>query len=193
MPGMPLTVGDRTVRPLTADEVLRMVATGILSEDEPVELLHGVLTAVSPHSEPHVAVLQRLHRWLAPLIVDGRHDVRLQMPLVVPDRSSLPEPGLAVVTRDDSTIAHPTSALLVIEVAVSSLAADTSIKPPLYAAAGVPEYWVVDVPGRRLRIFSQPGPSRYGVEGTVAPPGPARARGIDVEPLDLDALFAGRL
>ena len=68
---MALTVGDRAVRPLTADEVLRMLELGILSEDEPAELLHGVLTAVTRQSVAHVAVLQRLQRWLAPLVVAG--------------------------------------------------------------------------------------------------------------------------
>jgi hypothetical protein len=109
---MPLTVGDRDVRPLTAVEVQRMVDAGILAEDERVELLHGVLTAVTPQSEAHVAVLQRLHRWLAPLVVAGRHDVRLQMPFVVPDGTSLPSPDAAVVERVDRLV-HPTSARLV--------------------------------------------------------------------------------
>jgi len=54
---MPLTVGDRDVRPLTADEVLRMVELGVLGEDERVELLHGVVTTMSPQSEGHAAVL----------------------------------------------------------------------------------------------------------------------------------------
>jgi hypothetical protein len=100
---MALTISDRAVRPLTADEDLRMVELGILSEDERVELLHGVLTAVSPQSEEHVAVLQRLHRWLAPLVLVGAHDIRMRMPLVVPDRISLPEPDIAVTTHDASS------------------------------------------------------------------------------------------
>jgi hypothetical protein len=153
---MALTLADRDVRPLTADEVLRMVAVGILAEDEPVELLHGALTAVSPQSEAHAAVLQRLQRWLAPLVVAGRHDLRVRVPLAVPDPTSLPEPDIAVVERDDTTIAHPVTALLVIEVAVNELLTDTAIKPALYAAVGVPELLVVDVPGRRIRRFTDP-------------------------------------
>jgi Uma2 family endonuclease len=188
---MALTVGDRDVRPLTADEVLRMVEFGILSEDEPVELLLGVLTAVSPQSEEHAAVMQRLLRWLAPLVVAGAHDVRMQMPLVVPDRTSLPEPDVAVVERDDSSLAHPTTALLVIEVAVSSLRTDTRIKPPLYAAAGVPELWVVEPQGRRVRVFSDPRDGSYGLESRAGPDDLLQPRAVDVAPLDLAELFAG--
>jgi len=188
---MALTLGDRDVRPLTADEVLRMVELGILSEDERVELLHGVLTAVSPQSEGHAAVLQRLHRWLAPLVVAVAHDVRMQMPLFVPDRTSLPEPDVAVVERDDSSLAHPTRAMLVIEVAVSSLRTDTRIKPPLYAAAGVPELWVVEPEAGRVRIFSDPRAGGYATESPAGPEGLLQPRAVGVAPLDLAELFAG--
>jgi Uma2 family endonuclease len=188
---MALTVGDRDVRPLTADEVLRMVEFGILSEDEPVELLLGVLTAVRPQTEEHAAVLQRLLRWLAPLVVAGAHDVRMQMPLVVPDRTSLPEPDVAVVERDDSSLAHPTTALLVIEVAVSSLRTDTRVKPPLYAAAGVPELWVVEPQGRRVRVFGDPRDGSYAGELRAGPDDLLQPRAVDVAPLDLAELFAG--
>ena len=189
---MALTVGERAVRPLTADEVLRMVKLGILAEDERVELLHGVLTAVSPQSEEHAAVLQRLHRWLAPLVVARAHDVRVQMPLVVPDRTSLPEPDVAVTRRDDSSLAHPTSALLVIEVAVSSLRTDTRIKPPLYAGAAVPELWVVDVDARRVAVFAEPrDEGGYASESRVGPDGLLHPRALDIAALDLAELFAG--
>jgi Uma2 family endonuclease len=188
---MALTVGDREVRPLTADEVLRMVDAGILGEDERVELLHGVLTAVIPQSETHVAVLQRLQRWLAPLIVAGRHDVRVQMPLRVPDVRSLPEPDLAVVRRDDASLAHPASAVLVVEVALSSRRTDVEVKPSLYAAAGVPEYWVVDVPERRVERFTGPGPAAYATRATLAARGALAPLALEAAPVDLDALLSG--
>ena len=188
---MPLTVGHRPVRPLTADEVLKMVELGVLAEGERVELLHGVLTQMSAQSEPHVALVQRLLRWLTPLVVGGRHDLRIQMPLRVPDRTSLPEPDVAVVERDDATIAHPATAQLVVEVAVTSLRTDLEVKPALYAAAGVPELWVVDAVARRLEVFTEPHAGGYARRDTVAPPEPARPRSVPAEPLDLAVLFAG--
>jgi Uma2 family endonuclease len=186
---MRLTVGDRPVRPLTQDEVLRMVDAGILSEDEPVELLHGVLTAVSAKTPGHEQVKLRLGRWLAPGFADGRYDVRTEAPVAVPDRTSLPEPDLAVVERDD-TVAHPATALLVVEVAISSLRVDTTIKPHLYAAAGVPEYWVVEVGERQLRVFADPGPDGYSSTRTVRQ-GMLEPAAVEADPLDVAALLAG--
>jgi Uma2 family endonuclease len=188
---MAFTVADRAIRPLTADEVMRMVRVGILGEDHRVELLHGVLTAVSPQDPPHAVIVQRLTAWLAPLMVAGTHDVRVQLPLVVPDPTSLPEPDVAVVEHDPATIAHPTTAALVIEVADSSLRVDTTIKPPLFAAAGVPELWVVDVRGRRLRTFTDARPDGYASERTVAGDATITPGRVDAPPLALDALFAG--
>lgn len=188
---MALTVGDREVRPLTAEEVLRMVEAGILSEDEPVELLHGALTAVSPKSPAHETVKTRLQIWLLPGVAEGRYLARVEAPLVVPDRTSLPEPDLAVVAVGDYTRRHPTSALLVIEVAVSSLQTDTRLKPALYAAARVPELWVVDVPGRRLHVLTDPRPDAYAVT-TILEAGATVSPGhVTATPLALAELFAG--
>jgi len=93
-------------------------------------------------------------RPIRPLTVQ---DVRVQLPLRVPDATSLPEPDVAVVARDDLTISHPRTALLVIEVAESSLPVDTTVKPALYAAAGVPDGVLGRRrPGRRLEVFTEP-------------------------------------
>jgi Uma2 family endonuclease len=191
MTAMALTVGDRRVRPLTADEVLRMVEAGILDADERVELLHGVLTAVSPKSPAHVAVKERLLAWLRPGVDASRYAVRTEDPLVVPDTTSLPEPDIAVVQRGSYVRRHPTSALLVVEVAVSSLRTDTAVKPALYAAAGVPELWVVDVPGRRLTAFAGPRPAGYATQTAHGPEGCVRPASVKAEPLDLARLFEG--
>jgi Uma2 family endonuclease len=187
---MAFTLGDRPVRPLTADEVLRMVDAGILGEDERVELLHGVLTAVSPKSPQHVAVKLRLVRWLSSLDGD-RYVVRTEDPLAVPDRTSLPEPDIAVVHRDDTTIAHPAAALLVVEIAASSLRTDTQVKPALYAAAGVPELWVVDVPGREVRVLREPAAGGYAAERRAGRAEALQALRVPAPPLALEDVFAG--
>lgn len=188
---MALTFGDRSVRPLTADEVLRMVDSGILADDEPVELLHGLLTAVSPKSPGHSEVQGRLVDWLAPAVAGGRCRVRVEAPIVVPDRTSLPEPDVAVTEPEGYPDAHPTGALLVIEVAVTSQRVDTRVKPALFAAAGVAEYWVIDVPARAVRTFAEPDGDVYTVLGTVGPNGTLTPRAVDVDPLDVHALLVG--
>jgi Uma2 family endonuclease len=188
---MALTVGDRDVRPLTADEVLRMVQSGILSEDEPVELLHGVLTRVSPKSAPHEAVKARLNRWLAPGAAAGLHEVRIEAPILVPDRTSLPEPDIAVVAPGGDPLRHPTTALLVVEVAVSSLRTDTTVKPTLYAQAGIPELWVVDVDHRGVEIFRDPRGAVYATRRSARADDVVEALRVAAGPLALPELFAG--
>ncbi len=187
---MAFTLGERDVRPLTADEVMRMVELGILAEDEPVELLHGALTEVASKTPAHEALKMRLQTWLYAGAAHGGYWVRVEAPIVVPDRTSLPEPDIAVVEPGDYTTRHPAGALLVVEVAVSSLRTDTTIKPALYAAARVPELWVVDVARRSLHVFQEPAPGGYTKHDVLTPPWPAQPTAIDVEPLDLDRLFA---
>ena len=188
---MALTVGDRDLRPLSADEVLRMVEAGILSADEPVELLQGVLTRVSPRSPRHETVKVRLQRWLAPGVVDGAHEVRVEAPLLVPDPTSLPEPDIAVVTPGADPLRHPTTAVLVIEVAVTSLRTDPASSPTLYAQAGVAELWVVDVDGGSIEVFREPRDGSYAARHVVGHGGVVQALQVSAEPLAVADLLAG--
>lgn len=188
---MPFTLGERDVRPLTADEVMRMVETGILSADEPVELLHGALTAVGPKTPAHEEVKMRIHTWLYPGVPEGRYLVRVETPLAVPDRTSLPEPDVAVLELGDYATRHPSDALLLVEVAVSSLQTDTTIKPALYAAAGVSELWVVEVDAHRLHVFRGATPDGYAEHDVLTPLRSARPIAVEIGPLDLEQLFAG--
>ena len=186
---MAFVLGDRPVRPLTADEVLGMVEAGILSPKERIELLHGVLTEKAVKTPGHEELKMRLMRWLDPT-ADG-HRVRIEAAFVVPDRTSLPEPDIAVVAPKNYARAHPSAALLVIEVAVSSLRIDTTVKAALFAAADVPDRWVVDVDAKRLRIFREPVPGGYATEIVRGPDGYAEPLSVDVPPLDLAEVFEG--
>jgi Uma2 family endonuclease len=186
---MAFVLGDRPVRPLTADEVMGMVEAGILSSEERVELLHGVLTEKSVKSPGHEELKMRLLRWLDPT-AEG-HRVRVEACFVVPDRTSLPEPDLVAVPPGDYTKVHPSAALLAIEVASSSLKLDTTIKAALYAAADITDYWVVDVAAKRLRVFRDPGPDGYATETVLGPDGHAEPLNVELPPLDLAQLFDG--
>jgi len=146
------------LRPLRRVEYDRMVEMGLF-EDERIELLHGVLVAMSPQGAPHADVIAQLNMLLTPALV-GRAIVRVQSPLAVSDDSE-PEPDLAVVALGDHRAAHPSTALLVVEVADSSLRKDREIKAALYAQAGVTEYWIADVPSRRLEVHRGPGALGY--------------------------------
>jgi Uma2 family endonuclease len=150
-------------RRLSVDEYHRMIAAGILDEDERLELLEGVIVAMSPQDEPHAWPIQRLTRILTRVLGD-EYDLRVQLPLTL-GRSNEPEPDLAVVSAGPRTKGrHPRTALLVIEVAKDSLRKDRTLKAALYARFRVPEYWVVNVEAESIEVFTKPRP-RAGVYG----------------------------
>ena len=92
--------------------------------------------------------------------VSPRATVRVQSPLAV-SADSEPEPDLAVVEPGDRRHGHPETALLVIEVSETSLGKDREIKPTLYAAAGVPEYWAVNLPDSVVEVHTDIGQGEY--------------------------------
>jgi Uma2 family endonuclease len=145
-------------RPLRRVEYDRLVALGAF-EDERIELLHGVLVDMSPNKPGHVSPIDRLTMILVPALV-ARAIVRVQSPIAAGDDSE-PEPDIAVVPPGDYRQEHPAQALLVIEVALSSLNKDRNVKAPLYAASGFPEYWIVDVAGQAIEVHATPAGGAY--------------------------------
>ncbi len=135
-----------------------MVALGFF-RDERVELIRGIVVRMAPIGPPHCSVVELLNERLVPALA-GRARVRIQLPFVATDGSE-PEPDVAVVPVASYKAQHPDRALLVVEVAESSLDYDRETKGPLYAASGVPEYWVVDVNGQAIEVYSQPMGDRY--------------------------------
>jgi Uma2 family endonuclease len=174
--------------PLTVDDFERMVDAGILAEDDRVELLNGQLSEMSPQGPRHAGILQALAATFIRAIDPAAAGVRVQLPLRLAPLSE-PEPDIAVVAPGANTREHPTAAMLVIEIAVTSLRVNQGTKAEIYAAAGIPEYWVIDVPGRTVRIYQRPVDAAYGscrrVTGGRLRPAFAGAPEIDVE-----ALFA---
>jgi len=138
-------------RPLLRREFDALVAAGAFTEER-VELLGGELIAVTPQSSRPAWIVGRLTELLM-LALGGRLTARVQLPLAISDDSE-PEPKLAV-TDPTTPDAHPTTAHLVIEVAESSLALDLVHKAPRYAAAGVAQYWVVDVAAREVVVHEE--------------------------------------
>lgn len=132
-----------------------MAGAGILAPDERVELLDGHVVLMSPSGSRHSYLVTTLARALI------RHapetlSVRVQEPLNL-SKHSQPEPDLAVVHsgpgRHWSTHPDASDAVLVVEVAETSLEQDLAVKVPLYLAAGIPEVWVVDVVSRSARVW----------------------------------------
>lgn len=129
-------------------------------------LLDGVLYIMSMPDPPHDAALGLTEDWLRAVFAAGHH-VRSQKGFDIGTRSD-PGPDLAVVTGSirDYVARTPTAAVMIVEVADSSLFTDTTTKAELYATAGVPEYWVIDLQHRRLLVFRDPEPLPAGLGAT---------------------------
>ncbi|HEY3353889.1 MAG TPA: Uma2 family endonuclease [Polyangia bacterium] len=151
-------IGRERLRPLRRGEYDRLVALGCFA-DERLELLRGVLVAMSPQGALHAEVIRRLTRLLIVALGDTAV-VQGQSPLALDD-SSEPEPDVAVVPPGDYAEEHPARALLVIEVADSSLRKDRLVKGGLYAEAGIPEFWLVDLDARVVEVYRDPVDGRY--------------------------------
>jgi Uma2 family endonuclease len=144
------------IRPLSRQEFEALTRRGVL-DDARVELLYGRLVSMSPQGGPHSYGVTELARLLITAVAQ-RARVRIQMPLAVSDLSE-PESDVAVVAPGAYLEEHPSTAWLVIEVADSSLDRDRD-KAMLYAAAGVVEYWIVNLTDAVVEVHS--GPTRDG-------------------------------
>jgi len=141
-------------RAFTVREYHRMIDAGILDEDDDVELLEGVIVAMSPQGVPHARVIQILTGLIARAL-PRTLALRVQLPLTLAD--SEPEPDLAVVPAATATQDHhPSTAFLVIEIAGSSQGLDLGAKAQIYASASVKEYWVVDLAAQRVVVHRSP-------------------------------------
>jgi len=132
-----------------------IVASGAL-EGEHVELLEGVLVEMSPQSARHAAAIELLTRHFA----GADAWLRVQLPLEVPPDSE-PEPDLALIAERPPQGQHPRTALLVVEVSVSSQATDRDVKAKLYARAGIATCWLIDLPARAIEVLTNPHADGY--------------------------------
>ncbi|MGO4884075.1 MAG: Uma2 family endonuclease [Bryobacteraceae bacterium] len=131
---------------------------------ERLELVEGELI-VKMKNRPHVKVFTLLHEWL--VLVFGWHFVNAEAPIDVAPHdnpTNEPVPDLIVLRRDQGDFdsnPRPQDLRLVVEIADSSLNFDLAVKAALYARAGVVEYWVLDVAGRRLVVHRNPQSGAY--------------------------------
>jgi Uma2 family endonuclease len=171
-----------------------MGEVGILREDERVELLRGALVEMSPPSPSHDDALEWLTMTLVPLAIEAGLSVRVQSALVLAAQDSVPLPDLVVVDARRRGSPHPTSAHIAIEVSVSSRRVDLNFKAGIYAEAGIPEYWVVDVPRRRLVRHAHPSAGGYATVEDLTPGDAARCESLPrLRPIPVAEVFDGDL
>jgi Uma2 family endonuclease len=160
----------------------QLVEHGVLDEDDPVELLDGLLLVKEPQSSPHRTAVLLAAKALDRAFGEGWF-VQTQSPIVLDDRSE-PEPDVCVVRGSprDYVTAHPTRPALVVEVTQSGLRLARGRKAAAYARAGITDYWIVDLVARVLEVRrepARPGPAlrrwgyvaveTLGAEATITP------------------------
>lgn len=140
-----------------------MVATGILTKDDHVELLNGEVYQKMPKGPKHTARIKALIAKLTALL-GSRALIGCQDPVALNEFSE-PEPDISVLkARDDfyeSGHPEPKDVLFLVEVSDSTLDYDRDLKVPLYAACDVPEVWLVDVNARTITVYQCPEGNRY--------------------------------
>ncbi len=154
-----MAISPTRTRRFTRLEYERLVDAGIFRPGERLELLAGHLVVSEPQGSLHATAVGLAEDALRASFGPG-WIVRVQMPIALADDSE-PEPDVAVVpgTRRDYELAHPSRPVLLVEVAESSLDDDRGDKASLYARAGVPEYWIVNLVDRVLEVHREPAAS----------------------------------
>lgn len=146
------------IRPLRRVEYDKLVELGVF-EGERIELLDGQLVRMNPPKPPHASTVDKLML----LLVRGlstQAGVRIQQPFAANEESE-PQPDLALVPLATYEIEHPNQAQLIIEVSESSIRYDRGPKLRVYAEAGVPEYWIVNLEQRLIEVHRKPANGRY--------------------------------
>jgi Uma2 family endonuclease len=159
-----------------------MIDAGVLTPEDHVELIDGDIVTVTLQKSRHATAVRLAETALRHAFCE-HVDVRTQLPLAL-DAASEPEPDVTVVAGSprDYRDAHPSTALLVVEVADASLLVDRTTKASLYARAGIPDYWLLNLVDGVIEVHRNPQRSadappawrygaveRYGSQDRVAP------------------------
>lgn len=163
----PLPIDDRLWR-MPLDRYHAMIRSGILTADDPIELLEGVLVEKMSKNVAHRIATRRTCDVLRSAIKTGWY-VDEQAPITTGD--SEPEPDACVVRgrTEQYRDRHPgaSDVALVVEVADSSLSRDLGVKKRIYAMAGIPTYWLIDISARTLEVYTAPAGVDYAAKAVL--------------------------
>lgn len=153
---------------LTLDEYHRMIARGAFNDlrGRHIELIRGELREMAPQGPWHSDTVRWLTNWSRRSIDETQAALSIQLPLSIPNLDSEPEPDIVWAKPKSYRMQHPQpdDVLLLIEVAHSSLSEDLGENARLYAAAGIRDYWVIDLAHTLVHVFRGPSPSGYASE-----------------------------
>lgn len=152
-----LVVPDDAIYRLSVAQYHDMIQSGILTDDDPVELLEGWLVTKMPKSRRHTLSTRRTRAALTEIVPAGWY-VDSQEPITTDD--SEPEPDVVVVRGSDNDYLdrHPAPAevALIVEVADATLQRDRTLKQRLYASAGITTYWILNLQDEQLEVYTEP-------------------------------------
>lgn len=150
----------------TTEEYHKMVDAGVLNEDDNVELIDGEIITMAAIGSAHAACVRRLNQ-LFSAQVGSQAIVSIQDPITL-DELSEPEPDVALLApRDDfysESHPQPEDILLIVEVADTPVTYDRDVKIPLYAGAGIPEVWLVDLTDEAVELYRSPVSGAYEIK-----------------------------
>jgi Uma2 family endonuclease len=176
---------------LSVQQYHAMIEAGVLTEDDPVELLEGILVFKMPKNPAHPLAVRFLTTLIDGMLLDSDWHFRAQEPITLED--SEPEPDGAIVRGQvrDYVKHHPGPAEigLVIEVSDTTLARDRGIKLRGYARASISPYWIVDLVGRTVEVYTAP-------DAEASPPAYRKRVVFDessIVPLDLNDKAVGEI
>jgi len=175
----------------TVADYHRMGEAKIIAPNDRVELIQGEIIDMSPIGSGHAGLVKHLIRIFSHTL-DDTTIVAVQDPVVLNDFSE-PQPDLALLRyrEDFYTNSHPRAedVLLIVEVADTTLQYDREIKLPLYASAGIPEVWLVDVEGKTVEIYSHPEEGRYALRENPDDLKSVKATALQGMSFDLSEMF----
>ena len=158
-PGKETLVLKERLRPFSVEEYHRMGEVGVLKEDERIELIDGIITTMNPTGSKHAACVKKLNSLFSSVLSPREALIGIRDAIVL-NNGTEPEPDITLLKpREDAYAdAHPRPAdvLLVVEVADTSAEENRTVKLPRYAAAGIPEVWIIDIPHRRIEACQTP-------------------------------------
>ena len=165
----------------------QMTAIRVIAEDDPVELIEGLLVTKMSRNRPHIVAGKKGLKVLSRILPPGWH-VAKDDPVVASDWSK-PEPDLAIVKGDaEDYLDHDVTASdveLVIEIAESSLSIDQNDMARVYSLSAIPVYWIVNLLDHQIEVYTGPGPDGYHLRQILKP-------GQDVA-VSIDGVEAGRI
>lgn len=177
-------------RLFTVEDYYKMADAGIIKPDDRVELINGEIIRMSPIKSFHASVVDIL---VEQLILKVHHQaiVRAQNPIQLDDLSE-PEPDIVLAKQQANRYSQhhprPTDILLIIEVADSSLNYDRGVKSALYAKAGIPEYWIMNLQEQQVEVYRTPQDDGYAEQEAFAKTATVSCQTIEVT-LNLPDVF----